>query len=928
MQFKARLCQKMYRHPRVLIMLIAALTIFFTLQLPQLRFDNNNFRFVPETDPARLANNEIAAIFGDEVPLLIGIKREYATIVEKDFLEKMKELDVQLSKLPLVKKVVSLTTTTHIDSNGSDIVTEPLIPDELTGSAEEQAAITARLRSWDMYERSLVSDDLKATQILIFLDIKQAESGLPKTIETCRAVMKIAAEWDCPDAVTFVTGEPVFSEIVNEATAHDLAFLVPIVLIAVVGVLFLSFTRFTGVILPLLTVLISCVWALGAMALFHIPLSILSTVLPVILIAVGSAYGIHVITHYFNDVAQHTGISRDTHTEQVITVMIRIISPVFLASLTTCAGFISFCFTPVTPIFEFGIFSAFGVIAAFIVSVTLIPAILIMRGPKFPIIRRRFGQTDSDTEKRSFLDTIIADTLMVFYHHRRTVLLMAVGCFLFSGYGISKLVIDNIFMEYFEPDVQIVKSDVFIQKNFGGSKLLNLFITSDEPNAVIRPDVLQAIDALSHYAETNIPEVGKITSLADLIKRLNQVYNADAPACGIPASGTAVVSAASGATASGSAVEAAAVEPVADDELGDFGSFGDFDNTDDFGFENDEAAAEVPAIPSGPIVCSPEITPPSYMETAEKHYTFPEIVEKLSAAEAEYSGGALSADQLLKALQKEINYKGAAYYEIPTDLQKYGKTSQQELTALIQNYLLLLAGNTQGLIDDIYTPRALKINIQLRTVGQKDSDKAVSAIMDYINANFPKDIQVKKSGTILIEESLNKLVVESQLISLAVSLGIVFLILTVYYRSLVAGIIGIIPLLISIALNFGFMGFMGIKLNIGTAMVASFAIGIGIDYTIHYLAAYHHEYMPRKEDEDFLIRTFYGTGKAIFFNALSVGAGFAVLMLSKFNMLSDLGFLIALIMLTSSFASLTVLPTLLSMIKPKFITKTQLEDVL
>ncbi len=82
MQFKVRLCQKIYRHPRLLVMSIVGLTLFFILQLPRLRFDNNNFRFVPENDPARLANNEIAAIFGDEVPLLIGIKREYATIVE------------------------------------------------------------------------------------------------------------------------------------------------------------------------------------------------------------------------------------------------------------------------------------------------------------------------------------------------------------------------------------------------------------------------------------------------------------------------------------------------------------------------------------------------------------------------------------------------------------------------------------------------------------------------------------------------------------------------------------------------------------------------------------------------------------------------------------------------------------------------------
>lgn len=315
------------------------------------------------------------------------------------------------------------------------------------------------------------------------------------------------------------------------------------------------------------------------------------------------------------------------------------------------------------------------------------------------------------------------------------------------------------------------------------------------------------------------------------------------------------------------------------------------------------------------------------METQkEPVYTFSEIIEKLAEAQTARRGRYVSATEVIDALKKDVNYKGAAYYEIPTDPHKYGKETQEELTALIQNYLLLMAGNVQDFIDDTYTPTTLKVNIQLRTLGQQDSEQALQAIMAYVKDNFPKDISVEPNGSMFIEQSLNTLVVQSQLISVAVSFGIVFLILAVYYRSIIAGIIGIIPLMISVALNFGFMGIVGIKLNIGTAMVASFAIGIGIDYTIHYLAAYHHEYTKRRDDRNFLIHTFYGSGKAILFNAVSVGAGFAVLMLSKFNMLSELGLLIALVMGTSSFASLTVLPTILSIVKPRFITKPLPED--
>ena len=894
MNLKNALVKRLYKHPRLILGTILGITLFFALQLPRIQFDNNNFRFIPESDPARIADAEMAKIFGDSVPLLIGIQRHYSTVVERDFLKKMQELDKQLLALPLVKNVVSLTTTTHIEAAGDSIVSEKLVPEHLTGSPEELNTITERLRSMDTYNRSLVSDDLKATQTIIFLNIKQEESGSPETVAVCREVMRIAEEWNFPDSVTYVTGAPVFSEIVNEATGHDLMFLVPIVVIVVAGVLFFSFRRFTGVFLPLLTVIISCVWAIGAMALLHIPLTILSTVLPVILIAVGSAYGIHVINHYFDEVTQSKEISTETHSAQIVEAMARVIPPVFLAALTTFAGFVSFCFTSVVPIFEFGIFSSFGVLSAFIVAVTLIPAILILRGPRNPTIGGRFGVQPSHT---GIIDRIIADTLMIVHAHKRSVLLVSLGCIIFAGLGISKLVIDNVLMEYFEPDVQVVRSDTFIRENFGGSKLLNLVIKGEKPGDVIRPDVLQAIDSLAEYAEENIPEVGKITSLADVIKRFNQVYNADAPATGL------------------APTEANSTEKGEKDTFGDFGDFGDADTSwgfDDIGLWSD---LELSGSASGKTGLAATET------KKEPVYTVSELIEKLAVAQIARRGRYVSATELVDALKKDVNYKGASYYEIPTNPQKYGKKTQEELTALIQNYLLLLAGNVQDFIDDTYAPTTLKVNIQLRTLGQQDSEQALQAIMAYVKDNFPKDISVEPNGSMFIEQSLNTLVVQSQLISVAVSFGIVFLILAVYYRSIIAGIIGIIPLMISVALNFGFMGIAGIKLNIGTAMVASFAIGIGIDYTIHYLAAYHHAYAKRRDDRNFLIHTFYGSGKAILFNAVSVGAGFAVLMLSKFNMLSELGLLIALVMGTSSFASLTVLPTILSIVKPRFITK-------
>ena len=864
-----------YKHPRTMTTVISLITVFFAWQLTRVHLDNNNFRFIPKKDEARIVMNEISNSFGDEVPILIGIEREYSNILDARFLQEVKKLSNELAKVPLVKKTVSIINTTHIEANNGDMASSPLVSEDFQGKKEEILEIKKKIRDWSMYEKSLVSDDLKALQIFVFLNVKNEESGTAEAMASCKAIMEKVEAWSFRDSKTYITGMPVFSEVVNEATSHDLRVLIPLVILVVVLVLFISFRRFSGVFLPLLTVIVSTIWSIGAMGLFSVPLSILSTVLPVILIAVGSAYGIHVINSYYDEARKEKVITKEEHKSLVIGAVNEVIRPVALATITTFAGFFSFCFTSVSPIFEFGLFSSLGILFAFLISITLIPSILIIRGPKKIAPREDLIVEGIDFSK---IDVFLARTFVVIAEHKRSVMIFAFAAIIISFFGIKKLNIDNVFMEYFDKDVSVVKSDAFIREKFGGSKLLNIVVSSEKEGRVVSSEVLKACDELSLYLTKEVKDVGKVTSLIDLIKRVNQAYNADENPNGIK------------------------ISENIEHETSDFGDFG----------EDNESVEDV----NGSDVESEALS-----RSNESIYSQEQVLEMLHNIVCEREQRHISADEVFIELSKKVNYNGMSYYEIPTSIRKYGKTNTEELDGLIQNYLLLLAGNVDGMVDNIYNPKALKINVQLRTVGQKDTDKVLQVINEFIETNFPKDVNVKIGGSVLVEKSLNNLVVQSQLISVSISLLIVFLILSIYYKSLIAGVIGVVPLVISILMNFAFMGFFKIKLNIGTAMVASFAIGIGIDYTIHYLAAYQKEIAKHDKEDSFLYATFLGSGKAILFNAASVGLGFAVLTFSKFNMLSELGILIALIMVTSSLGSLTVLPTLLTIVKPKFFHK-------
>jgi len=874
--------QKIFKYPWVIIAIIAIITIFFGFQLPKAELENNNLRFVPLDDPALITTRWIDGMFGSSFFILVGLQRQYGTVFDADFINSIRDYTNEVEDIPIVKSVTSLINAEYITSKDDAIVVEKLLKSGFTGTREEIAELKRRLLSWDMYERALFSDDFTATQILIPLSINSEQASSKKTSEYFIKIRDIAHKIFDGYATVHVTGMPVIIATVNEAMNADLKLLIPVVILVVLLILFISFRSFTPVVLPLISVVISVIWSVGAMPLFNIKLSVISTVLPVILVAVGSAYGIHIVTHYIlRREINSSDISREEHNAIVIETVNKIIKPVFLAALTTFVSFLSFCFTSVAPCREFGYFSSFGVAVAFLVSILLIPSLLIIRGPKkFKTVK------NASSDNRGF-SVFLADNFFILAMRKKTILFLAVITVIFSVYGFSKLIIDNVMVEYFRPNTEIYIADKFIRQQFGGSKVVSIVASAESTEIILHPDTLAAMDGLSAYLQKNVPGVGKVMGFTDLVKRINQVFNA-----GESPDGLRVTSSPSTASKTSDSFG-----------FGDFG-FGSFE------YDNSAESHSNNSNNSG--------------SDKDKVYTQTELIELFDRAAG--ISRAMNVNDLIWELKKQINYEGSSYYEIPSDPKRYGKENKKDLQKLIANYLVLLSGNISEYANDPLEPTAFKSTVQLRTVGMEDSHAIFRTIEKYAADNFPADVKFTLGGTTMVESSLNDQVVQTQIVSMLFSIICVFIIVSLANKSLIAGIIGIIPLSISILINFAVMGFAGIKLNLGTSMVAAVAVGIGIDYSIHCLEAYKREYLASGGiaaggRSDFLRQVFFSSGKAIVINALSVGAGFAVLMLSNFVMLGDLGMLIAITMFSSAFVSLTVLPALLALIKPKFIYK-------
>jgi len=191
------------------------------------------------------------------------------------------------------------------------------------------------------------------------------------------------------------------------------------------------------------------------------------------------------------------------------------------------------------------------------------------------------------------------------------------------------------------------------------------------------------------------------------------------------------------------------------------------------------------------------------------------------------------------------------------------------------------------------------------------SNRTVNDILgkvDELAAGDPSITAVGGNGYIRAE--LANMVLSGTLWALGIALVVIFGMLSVIFRSAVAGMLGMVPLLLSVAILFGSMGWLGIRLDVATALLASIMMGVGVDYTIHFLWRYREERQGGQEPVPALSTTLGGTGRGIVFNALSVIVGFLVLLISSFSPIRFFGLLVVLSISSCLAGALILLPAL------------------
>ena len=882
------------KHPKIVLTVTLILTIIAGLLIPRMTINNSVMVFFPDDHPSNLKLEELDEIYGNQILMVVSLTAEEKGILTPALIKHVAELVDQIETYDFVEDVKALTNTDYPVGTAEGMEVGPLIPEEFSGSDEELEDIRRRLMDWPrMYRHMVYSDDLKATQLIISIDYDHEAKDLDALYAK---VLALIEDQGLGDVEYRLAGHPVITQRAKAYMYRDLSALIPVVLVVILTVLFLAFKRLQATLLPVITVSIATIWTLGIMAQAGIEFTIISTCLPVLLIAVGSAYGIHVLNHYYDELKEDA--SGMDHAELVALSVRRVTKPVLMAGFTTIAGFMSIFTSQIVPLREFAVFSSLGTLFSLILAMTFIPAILCLKPLKAQREERKPSRADEMRER--FYIKLFG------YLRTRKPALLAVSLIVIclSVYGLTRINIESSMIEYFPKESTMRQHNDYISQAFGGTNLFSLVVKGEEPGGLTDPEILKAMDELKTSLIENHEEVGKVISYSDFIRRMNMIMNYP------PAE----------ALTDGDVVTPVETSSASNDDVEFASFFDDAEPEEDASFSSffDEEPGEEVAVE---VLSSINEKSPYGYEEYQQEMSYRDFLELLSEAVLSRAGAELTAEELVNRIQKEFNYRGTAFDEIPYDPAKYPVETREELANLISQYLLLYSGSLDEFADDALEPTEARMTIQMTNNATGPVADVIEDATAFAERYFPEGYTLEAGGTAELELALTRMITTSQITSLAVALVIVFIIIAVAFRSLLAGLIGCVPLSLAILINFGIMGLSGINLDIVTSLIASIAIGIGVDYTIHLLTNYHEERLKSDDLQLVTRNSLKLSGRAILINAIAVGLGFAVLLFSGFVVLRYIGLLVAIIMGTSSLAALVLLPIILNTFRPAFISR-------
>ena len=491
-----------YSYPRFILFLVLVLTLSAAPFLSRLQFDISAQGLIAKSDDSWLAYQQSQKDFGGGATAIIVLSDD--NLFSAPVLLEVKKTLAELNKLEFVNSSSSLFNVPNIREIEGYIESKPFLQD-IPETPQQMSQVIDQALANHLVADNLVSPDRNTMSINLVIDDTSHYPG--RDSEITRSIEKVLQPLKQHVQTVFQMSSPYVRDTISHQIQQDMETILPLALLVLIVVLGLSMGRLNCSIVPLSSSAVSIVLTLSFMAYMGISVNVLTSIIPALLIIIGSTEDVHLMAEYH--IGIRNGLSRDEAVQQLPVNQSLAIT---LAFATTLMGFLSITISELELLFEFGWLVSVGLIINFMVTILLVPAYLRLFG----------GKMIDQLDEKTIYQRVAGKIFVVVIRFKKTTLLLLLMVAGYYGWGAQFLQVNNNTLSYFPAESEINQRAQTIHEKLSGMQTFSVILDSSIEGTFQRVRYLREIENVQEFIDSR-GLFDKTLSFADFVKLTHQV---------------------------------------------------------------------------------------------------------------------------------------------------------------------------------------------------------------------------------------------------------------------------------------------------------------------------------------------------------------------------------------------------------------------
>jgi predicted RND superfamily exporter protein len=866
MEFRHKITELSLQHYKLITVVMVVFTLGLGALIPMIKVDTDPENMLSANEPVRVFHNQTKKRFNLNDIVVLGVvnNKDPNGVFNPASLARIYEL-TQFSKTlrwPSTEDpnkqvgvvevdILAPSTVDYIGQGGPGVVTFEWLMPKPPATNAEALQIRDRAMSNPMLKGTLISEDGKA--ICLYLPL--TDKHLSHTVY--KELMKKIATFGKGNEEYYITGLPVAEDTFGYEMFTQMAISAPLAMVVIFILMLLFFRKLVLVISPMIIAMVSVISTMGLLIGLGYPVHIMSSMIPIFLMPIAVVDSVHILSEFFDLYTKEKGREKTT-----MEVMGNLFMPMLYTSLTSAAGFASLALTPIPPVQVFGIFVAVGIMIAWVFTITFVPAFIMMIKESS---LENFGSVNVHAEKQGPLTRLLSRVGRLTYLQAKPILAVVLIISAVAVYGITRIQINDNPVKWFSKSHPIRQADIELNKHFGGTYMAYLVLDPNQAKAV--PTAY--IDDLRKRFSGRLLELkGEFPNSTDILPDIETEL-----------------------------LQEAGQSKSKEDLL---------DEIDKYAQKKLDAAKDKDAD------LWYEVTDFFELEKERiKVFKQPDVLRYISRLQ-DYLGktGLVGksnsvADVVKKVYQELVDGKPESY-RIPD-------TSAAVAQCLLQFQSSHKPDDLWHLVTTDYMHTT--IWMQLPSGDNKDMQKVVKAVDEFFGKNPPPlPLNHRWAGLTYINVVWQDKMVWGMLQSFMGSFIIVFIMMAILFRSILWGLICMIPLMVTIAAIYGIIGLAGKDYDMPVAVLSALSLGMAVDFAIHFLERSREEHSRFGSWQKASREMFGEPARAISRNVIVIAIGFLPLLAAPLVPYKTVGIFVCAILAVSGIATLLILPAILRLL--------------